>query len=73
MSETVTVLSSMLAVNSVSCAVSIARALGSLPTVSVGHGPRQPVTERASQRRPSITETVLPPRLSPLGLKPLPT
>src|SRR3954468_8017409 len=73
MSEAVTVLSSMLAVNSVSCAASIVRALGSLPTVSVGHGPRQEVTERASHRRPSITDTGLPPRLSPLGLNAVPT
>ncbi len=57
----------------VSVRPSIAIPLGRFPTLIVGHGPLQPETSSALQRRVSITETVSPPALGPFVLKPLAT
>src|SRR5215469_9297197 len=72
--NTATVLSALTVTYTVSVARSTAMLDGRLPTLTVGHGPRHRDTSRASQRRPSITETVSPAGPGgPSGLKPLTT
>ena len=72
-STTATVLSSRVVTYTVWVAASTATALGSSPTVIVGHGPVHRDTARALQRRASITEIVFPPAVGPSGLLPLTT
>ena len=72
--NTATVLSPNIVTYTVSVAWSTAMLDGRLPTVIVGHGPSHWETSSALQRRPSITETVLPPGLTgPLALLPFAT
>src|SRR5450755_3372692 len=71
--KTATLLSPRIVTYTVSVAWSTATDDGRLPTLTVGHGPLHRDTSAASQRRPSITETVSPPGLGPFALSPFAT